>query len=94
MVDASGPPADMGNFLGTPKPERVALELKTLQDEKQWPVYVHCFHGQDRTGMVVGMFRVLHDHYAKKEAYAERRRNGFHPLLRGLFKMWKNFEAK
>jgi len=94
VVDASGPPADFRNALGAPKPERIRLAVQTLQDESQWPVYVHCRHGQDRTGLVVGLFRVLHDHYTKAQAYKEMRAHHFHPALHGLHEMWESFDGK
>lgn len=94
VIDASGPPAAFRNFLGAPKPERLRLALQALEDEKRWPVYVHCRHGQDRTGLVIGLFRVLHDHYTKLEAYREMRDNGFHRSLVGLLNVWKRFDGK
>ncbi|OGS36399.1 MAG: hypothetical protein A2506_13125 [Elusimicrobia bacterium RIFOXYD12_FULL_66_9] len=94
VVDASGPPSDLSNVFGAPKPGRIRLAVATLQDERLRPVYVHCLHGQDRTGLIVGLFRVLHDGYTKKAAYAEMRRHGFHPALRGLHEVWEHFDAK
>lgn len=94
VVDASGPPATFRNFLGAPKPERISLALQTLEDEKHWPVFVHCRHGQDRTGLVIGLFRVLHDGYTKAAAYQEMRLNGFHRSLIGLRRVWDRFDGK
>ena len=94
VVDASGPPSDLGNILGAPKPERIRLAVETLQNESLWPVYVHCLHGQDRTGLIVGLFRVLHDHYTKEMAYKEMRANKFHPALHGLHEIWERFDGK
>lgn len=52
---------------------------------------VHCTHGQDRTGYVVGRYRVLHDRWDKAAAYDEMLRLGFHPLLHGLHEAWERF---
>jgi protein tyrosine/serine phosphatase len=38
----------------------VAEALAFLRDESNWPVYVHCTMGKDRTGYVVGMFERLY----------------------------------
>jgi len=51
-------------------------------------VFVHCTHGQDRTGVVVGAYRVLSQGWTKEAAYKEMLDNGFHPLLRGLCWAW------
>ena len=51
-------------------------------------VLVHCTHGQDRTGLAIGMHRVMHDHWAKTDAYHEMLTRGFHPELVGLEGFW------
>jgi protein tyrosine/serine phosphatase len=94
VVDASGPPSSYLDVYGAPKPERIRLAVSTLQDENLRPVFVHCLHGQDRTGLIVGLFRVLTDHYPKPMAYKEMRENGFHPALHGLHEIWENFDGK
>ena len=54
-------------------------------------VLVHCTHGQDRTGLVVGRYRVLHDHWTKDVAYLEMRQNNFHASLHGLHDYWEDW---
>jgi len=49
---------------------------------------VHCEHGQDRTGLAVGMFR-LGQGAPAKAAYQEMLANGFHPALKGLQDAWE-----
>jgi protein tyrosine/serine phosphatase len=51
-------------------------------------VYVHCTHGQDRTGLIIGIFEVSCG-MSKEDAYAEMKRMGFHPHLRGLYWFWE-----
>jgi protein tyrosine/serine phosphatase len=51
--------------------------------------YVHCEHGQDRTGLIMGVYRVRVEHWTKQQAYQEMLRHGFHPLLRGLCWSWE-----
>ncbi|MEO6244868.1 MAG: hypothetical protein ABIQ12_05490, partial [Opitutaceae bacterium] len=46
--------------------------------------FVHCEHGEDRTGLVVGAYRVMIEHWTKHAAYQEMKAHGFHPLLLGL----------
>ena len=49
--------------------------------------FVHCAHGQDRTGLVVAVYRVRHG-WTKAQAQAEMLRLGFHPTLLGLWQSW------
>jgi tyrosine-protein phosphatase SIW14 len=51
--------------------------------------YVHCKHGQDRTGLIVGCKRVWQDGWAKTNAWNEMIADGFHPALHGLSDFWK-----
>jgi len=55
-------------------------------------VLVHCTHGQDRTGLVIGRYRVLHDNWSKNVAYSEMIANNFHPDLMGLMYYWLDFD--
>jgi hypothetical protein len=54
-------------------------------------VLVHCTHGQDRTGLVVGRYRVIHNHWSSIAAYEEMIRYHFHPALHGLHESWESF---
>ena len=53
--------------------------------------FVHCEHGQDRTGLIVGCKRIQ-DGWAKSEAENEMLQHGFHKYLFGLWKFWKRVE--
>lgn len=94
VIDASGPPSDIGNVFGSPKPERIRLAVETLRNESLRPVYVHCLRGQDRTGLIVGLYRVLYERFTKDAAYEEMRKYGFHRSLHGLREVWENFNGK
>jgi len=41
----------------------VARALELLTDRSNWPVYVHCSRGRDRTGFIVGAYRELVEHW-------------------------------
>lgn len=64
--------------------DRIDEILSILADPSNGPVYVHCKHGQDRTGLVIGLERVLGEHWAPADAYAEMLAIGFHPAFLGL----------
>ena len=55
---------------------------------------VHCTHGQDRTGYLVGRFRVNVDGWSKEDAYLEMLKDGFHPELHGLHEAWEEFTPR
>lgn len=53
------------------------------------PVFVHCAHGSDRTGCMIGLWRVRHDGWSYEDAYKEMRKYYFTPkftLLSGAVK--------
>lgn len=54
-------------------------------------VLVHCTHGQDRTGYIIGRHRVLFNKWSTDDAYAEMLRNNFHSSLHGLHEAWEDF---
>ncbi len=56
-------------------------------------VLVHCTHGQDRTGLLVGLWRVMHSRWTKDAAYVEMLERGFHPELHGLHEFWEGYEG-
>ncbi|WP_314041662.1 tyrosine-protein phosphatase [Campylobacter showae] len=42
------------------RPEQIADVLRTTRErQKEGAVLVHCYHGADRTGLVVAMYRVI-----------------------------------
>ncbi len=49
-----------------------------LSDPQRQPVYVHCDHGVDRTGMVLAAYRIQVDGWTFERAYEEMRSHGFH----------------
>lgn len=52
--------------------------------------YVHCLHGQDRTGLIVGCERVWVEKWPKDVARREMLELGFHRSLHGLDDFWED----
>lgn len=77
------------NTFVRPDPELLAEAERVIQ--LGGGVLVHCTHGWDRTGYVVGQSRVIDDHWTKDDAYDEMIVQGFHPLLRGLREAWEDW---
>ena len=60
-----------------PKDADVNKVLSLLRDSTHFPVLVHCQHGQDRTGMIVGLYRVEVEGWTPAKAYQEMLAMGF-----------------
>jgi hypothetical protein len=52
--------------------------------------FIHCEHGQDRTGLLVALWRVRRDGWSKSEAEKEMLAHGFHKDLHGLWQLWNS----
>src|SRR5262249_3883850 len=64
-----------------PTKTQVATFLATLDDPAKRPVFIHCQHGADRTGAMVGIYRVTRQGWDFDHAYKEMRHYGFRPSL-------------
>jgi len=77
----------------TTKPEmsNVLAFLRVATDPNKRPVFVHCKHGADRTGMMVAFYRIVAHGWSKKDAIREMRRGGFgfHPIWGHLIQFIK-----
>ena len=62
-----------------PTPKEVSTLLAALKQAPQSPVYVHCQHGADRTGCMIGIYRVTQQGWTYPRAFAEMRSDGFNP---------------
>lgn len=69
-----------------PSERRVKEALVTLADPALHPIFVHCRLGRDRTGMIVGLYRIYCQNWTPEAAWAEMLRFGFTVdwTLRGL----------
>jgi protein tyrosine/serine phosphatase len=61
----------------TPCTEQIEACLAHIQRAGE-KVYVHCKQGKDRTGTVIGVYRIRHDGWSNQKAYAEARAIGMH----------------
>jgi protein tyrosine/serine phosphatase len=60
-------------------------EMSKIQDvlihAPEYPVFIHCRHGKDRTGLSIGVYRVRQENWSKEKAYEEMIEWGFKPIL-------------
>jgi tyrosine-protein phosphatase SIW14 len=77
------------------QPNRQALKAAlALIQAGGGSVLVHCTHGHDRTGLLIGLHRVTNDGWTKDAAYREMLEMGFHPELHGLQEFWEGFSGQ
>ena len=62
--------------LTPPTPAEIATILALLEDPARGPVFVHCKRGADRTGAVIGAYRIDHDHWDNVRALNEAMLHG------------------
>lgn len=82
-VDAQSAGLQYFNFpfarLGGPRHEDMAQVLSIINNAANHPVFVHCKHGADRTGVVIAIYRITQDGWTGDEARAEAKRYGLKP---------------
>lgn len=64
-----------------PQPRQVDAALAALGNPNLQPVFVHCYQGKDRTGMIVALHRVLSEGWSPSRAYEEWQSFGFDPNI-------------
>ncbi len=69
-------PINPGAATVTDPVNNLMRNISALLTAKQ-PVYIHCLHGQDRTGFAIALFRVLHDGWKCEQALNEAKRFGY-----------------
>jgi len=62
--------------IGRPTDEQVERALAVIDARDNWPVFVHCQRGADRTGVIVAVYRILRDQWTEEQAIAEAKRFG------------------
>ncbi|MBC7387075.1 MAG: tyrosine-protein phosphatase [Cryobacterium sp.] len=67
-----------------PSEALVGDALKAMRDPRLQPVFIHCHAGKDRTGLLVGLYRVSVMGWKPTDAYEEMLKIGFDPNLIGL----------
>jgi hypothetical protein len=45
--------------------------LAIMADPQNQPVYIHCEHGEDRTGLIVALYRVFYEGWTAEDAHDE-----------------------
>lgn len=68
-----------------PEHAEIVAFLKAVTDPAAQPVFVHCQHGADRTGLMIAMYRLAVQGWSKDEALRELRQGGYN-----FHSIWKH----
>lgn len=71
-----------------PTQRQVDYFFGLLNNPKNIPVFIHCWHGEDRTGLMTGLYRIKKYKWGFDKTFKEMTSNGFHDRL---FFMQTNF---
>ncbi len=89
------------NYWTYPSLEVVDRFLALLDDQQKRPIYMHCKHGSDRTGVMLAVYRMARQGWTANQAYREMKACGFHLykmyhfkwavyMFEGYLSRWKN----
>lgn len=59
--------------------------LRIASDPTNYPIFVHCQHGSDRTGVAIAMYRIIFEGWSKEAAIDELKNGGY-----GFHFVWQN----
>jgi len=62
--------------LGRPSDDQVERALSIIDARENWPVFVHCQRGADRTGVVIAVYRMMREQWTEQQAIDEAKRFG------------------
>lgn len=66
------------NYWTLPDPAFVRRFFDIVQNSAAQPVFLHCLHGADRTGMLVAIYRMKKMGWSFDDAYREMKAFGYH----------------
>ena len=67
--------------------EKIIQILKAIKNSPK-PVLIHCWHGSDRTGVVIAMYRLIFQNWTKKQVIEELMK----PELNHHYKIYPNIQ--
>lgn len=71
------------------KAPEIASVLKLIRKhQNEGAVLIHCYHGADRTGIMVAMYRIIYEDWSIADAKNEMLNGPY-----GYHSVWKNLEA-
>ena len=62
--------------LSRPSDAQIKQVMAILDDQENWPVFIHCKRGSDRTGTVIACYRISKEGWTDERALSEARQYG------------------
>src|SRR5262249_32668428 len=82
------------DLIGVPPTRaQIRLFLDTVRDPASQPVFFHCAHGCDRTGVMAAIYRMEVDGWPPSEAAEEMRAFGCSPFYEDYYRYIENYRA-
>jgi protein tyrosine/serine phosphatase len=57
--------------------EQQIIESLRIIKNRRGPILIHCWHGSDRTGVIIAAYRVIFNHWSKSDALDEMVNGGY-----------------
>ncbi|WP_052825928.1 dual specificity protein phosphatase family protein [Neotamlana nanhaiensis] len=57
--------------------EAEVLQVLKIIDKAEKPLLIHCWHGSDRTGVMIAAYRIIFENWSKTDAINEFRKSEF-----------------
>jgi len=77
-----------------PTDEQVRQFLSVVKDTTQYPIFIHCHAGKDRTGAMSAIYRMDACGWTTDEAVQEMKAFGFAGRYKRLFKYVRDYSAR
>lgn len=71
------------------KDKDIVKFLKIVTDKNRQPVFFHCQHGADRTGIMCAVYRIVIEGWTKEDAIKEMKNGGY-----GFHTIWTNLVSQ
>lgn len=84
-------PIDSGSSVLTDSIKSLVRQIQSNLIDNSQPVYIHCLHGSDRTGLTVALYRVIKQNWSCDSAISDNVRWGYgNGISAATQTMWKN----
>jgi protein tyrosine/serine phosphatase len=77
-----------------PSDAQVKRFFDTVYDPAKQPVFFHCQHGKDRTGMMAALFRIEREGWSNTKAIEEMQTFGYHDVFRDLIGYVRKYKPR
>jgi len=87
---------EVGMSAGRVDEEKLIVVLRALNDPAGAPYFVHCWHGSDRTGLVVAVHRIVFEGWTRAAAIDELLHGGygFHAMYDDILSYLRTFDVE